>query len=495
MTSRAPVYTPFVRRWTTPRRPLLAGERQPCGKPPFDPFLTASLLWTTHMCPVAALHDLLHGAAVRPQGGGPGATLGGEDWHEYIARLRLRIASRRVQLPGESGHALEVIRHDFDQWCYDKRIPDAEGLRFWEDYVAPYVRARLDTGALADLVDHALLPEVTIGNWQVEVPIGGGVRRYPIEARVDEIDLTAGVAIERTMLPLQEAVLYKDIQLVAAALILGSLPAAGIPQEWAAIRQVRRFVLETPDGSVEVRPNNAQFEAIHEAAAIIRDLAGSHLAEWPIRQLAQCTPINPHTVCSHPYMRCFFRVPTYPQSRAPIKREVRMLCRAQLYELLWQRDLGKYRLYMQGAAEDTFPALPIEFLGTGSDENGPYVEARLQRGSPPDFYRCAIIIGTPFVGVRRYSVSFRESPAGGGALRLYCDLQGLPLPNTGILWPAVDEGLLLEPSFDFLIRNVQNDLFWLQRIGTSDVQRRQQDSALQLLDAIFGANPPLETSR
>ena len=168
---------------------------------------------------------------------------------------------------------------------------------------------------------------------------------------------------------------------------------------------------------------------------------------------------------------------------------------AKFYELLWQRDLGKYRLYMQGAAEDTFPALPIEFLGTGSDENGPYIEARLQRGSPPDFYRCAIIIGTPFVGVRRYSVSFRESPAGGGVLRLYCDLQGLPLPNTGILWPAVEEGLMLEPSFDFLIRNVQNDLFWLQRIGTSDVQRRQQDSALQLLDAIFGANPLLETSR
>ena len=207
--------------------------------------------------------------------------------------------------------------------------------------------------------------------------------------RVDEIDLTAGVAIERTLLPLQEAVLYKDIQLVVAALLLRSLPAAGIPQKWAAIRQIRRFVLETPDGSVEVRPSNEHFDAIHEAATIIRDLAGSHLAEWPIWQLAQCTPVNSHTVCSHPFMRCFFRVPTYPQSRAPIKREVRRLCRAQLYELLWQRDLGKYRLYMQGAAEESFPALPIEFLGTARDEDGPYIEARLQRGNPPDFFRCA----------------------------------------------------------------------------------------------------------
>jgi len=448
------------------------------------------------MCPVAAIHSLLHGAEVKAQGGGPGTTLRGDDWHEYVAGLRLRIASRRMQLPAEPGHALEVVRHDFDQWAYSKHAPDAEALRFWEEYVAPYARARLETGELTELVDHALLPEVTIGNWQVEVPTGDGVRHYPIEARVDEIDLTAGVAIERTILPLQQAVLYKDVQLVVAALILGSLPAAGIPGEWAPIRGIRRFVLETPDASVEVRPNHGHFEAIHEAAAIIRDLAGSHLAEWPVWQLAQCTPVNPHPVCSHPYMRCFFRVPTYPQSRAPIKREVRILCRAQLCELLWQRDLAKYRLYMQRAEDDKFPALPLDFLGTGVDECRPYVEARLQRGSPPqsEFGKCAIIIGTPYVGVRRYGVPFREDP-GGGTLRFYCDLQGLPLPGTGMLWPAVDEGLLLEPSFDFLNRMVQDDLFWLQRIGRSDVQQYRQNSVFQMLDAIFGASPALETSR
>jgi len=127
MTCRAPVYTPFVRRWAKPRDSLLAGDRPACGKPPFDPFLTASLLWTTHMCPVAALHNLLHGAEVKPQGGGPGATLRGEDWHEYVAGLRLRIAARRIQLPAEPGHALEVIRHDFDQWTYNTRLSRNHG--------------------------------------------------------------------------------------------------------------------------------------------------------------------------------------------------------------------------------------------------------------------------------------------------------------------------------------------------------------------------------
>jgi hypothetical protein len=283
MTCRAPGYPgPFVKRWTTPRRDLLAGERQACGKPPFDPFLTASAIWTTHMCPVAAIHDLLHGADVKPRGNGPGATLGGNEWHDYIGGLRLRIASEQFSLPTEPGHALEVIRHDLDEWAYRRHVPEAESLRFWEDCVAPYMRMRLDSGALANLVGHELLTEVTLGNWQVEVPFGDGVRRYPIESRVDEIDLTAGVAIERTLLPLQEAVLYKDIQLVVAALLLRSLPAAGIPQKWAAIRQIRRFLLETPDGSVEVRPSNEHFDAIHEAATIIRDLAGSHLAEWPM---------------------------------------------------------------------------------------------------------------------------------------------------------------------------------------------------------------------
>ena len=70
----------------------------------------------------------------------------------------------------------------------------------------------------------------------------------------------------------------------------------------------------------------------------------------------------------------------------------------------------------------------------------------------------------------------------------------MPLPHTGVLWPAVGEGLLVEGSLAFLVRLLQQDLFSLRKIGTSDVQRRDQESALQLLDAVFGADPPLETN-
>jgi len=388
---------------------------------------------------------------------------------------------------------VEVVRHDFDEWVYHKHAPDADVQRFWDDLVAPYVRTRLETGALRGIIGHALLPEVTIGNWQVEVPLGSGKPTYPIEARVDEIDLTAGVAIERTTMPLNQAVLYKDVQLVAAALILRSLPAAGIPGEWAPVRTVRRFILEAPDGSVEITANTQQYDAIHEAAAIIRDVVASHLAERPVRDLGQCTPVNRHDVCSHPYFGCFYRVPASPQSRATIGREVRTLCRAQLYELMWQRDLGKYRLYLQNQADGRFPAIPIEFVGTGHDGNRPFIEARLKRGSPPDYHECAIVVGTPFVGVRRFRVPFEQNQAD-GTLRLYCDLECLPLPNGGVLWPTIGEGFLLEGSLDFLVRHMQRDLFSLRKIGTSDLQKFQQAPELQLLDAVFGANPPLETS-
>src|SRR5262249_19149684 len=125
------------------------------------------------------------------------------------------------------------------------------------------------------------------------------------------------------------------------------------------------------------------------------------------------------------------------------------------------------------------------------DERGRFVQARLNQGSPPEYHQCALIIGTPFVGVRRFQVEFEEEA---GLLRFYCDLEGLPLPNTGVLWPPIGEGLLLEGSFDFLIRNLQRDLFAHRRIGTSDVQEFQQLSSLKLMDAIFGAAPPLETS-
>ncbi len=499
MTARPAQYLPFVSRWRRPSDELLAGERQPCGRPPFDPFLTASLLWTTHLCPVAAIHDLLHGLSLKPRlrGGRSGfqAQDWGERWHEYIARVRLRIASRRLRLPADPGHALEVVRHDFDDWVSPAHWPDADVQWFWDQLVAPYVRTRIETGALPGIVGHALLPEVTVGNWQVQVPLRVGHRKtYPIEARIDEIDLTEGIAIERTTLPLNQAVLYKDVQLAAAALILRSLPAAAIPAEWEAVRRVRRFILESPDGSVEVTPNNDHFEAIHEAAAIIRDLVASPLAERPVRDLQQCTPVNPHQVCPHPYIACFYKVPTFYQSRAAINREVRTLCRAELYELLWQRDLAKYRLYMQNQADDRFPALPLEFQGTGRNRRGRFVVGRLHRGTPPDYHKCALIIGTPYIGARRFQVEFEPDEAA-GVLRFYCDLEGLPLRNLpGVLWPPISEGLLLEGSFDFLIQQLQRDLFAHRRIGTSDVEKFQQDSPLQVIDAIFGANPPLETS-
>jgi hypothetical protein len=406
----------------------------------------------------------------------------------------LKVASRRLQLPADPAHALEVIRHDFDEWGSPRRAPDGDIQRFWEELVAPYARSRIESGTFRGIVGHALLPEVTVGNWQVEVPRRSGHCTYPIEARVDEIDLTDGVAIERTTLPLNQAVLYKDVQLAVAAVILRSLPAAGIPTDWQAVRRVRRFILEAPDGSVEVTPNNDHFEAIHEAAAIIRDIAASALGERPVRDLAQCSPVNPHDVCNHPYLACFYKVPAFYQSRAAINREVRALCRAQLYELLWQRDLGKYRLYMQNQADEKFPALPLEFQGTGRNRRGRFVQARLHRGSPPEYHKCALIIGTPFIGVRRFQVDFEED-AGAGLLRFYCDLEGVPLENLpGVLWPPVSEGLLLEGSFDFLIRQLQRDLFAHRKLGTSDRQEFDQESPLQLMDAIFGATPPLETS-
>ncbi len=492
MTARPVQYAQFVTRWRRPSRELLAGERTPCGRPPFDPFLTASLLWSTHLCPVAAIHDLLHGQSLEPRGPlGLGSVFRGEDWHSYIARLRLMVASGRLQLPADPGHAFEVVRHDFDEWISHRHAADADVQRFWDDLVAPYVRSRLETGALAGLVGHQILPEVTVGSWQVRVPTRAGQQTYPIEARVDEIDLTDGLAIERTTLPLNQAVLYKDVQLAAAALILGSLPAAGIPAEWSALRQVRRFTLEAPDGAVEVVPNHEHFDAIHEAATIIRDIAASPLAERPVRDLAACTPVNPHDICSHAYIRCFYKVPEFYQARAAINREVRMLCRAELCELLWQRDLSKYRLYMGDQAGDRFPAIPLQFTGTGRNERGRFIEGRLRHGSPPDYHRCDLIIGTPFVGVRR-RVDFDEDEA--GVLRFYCDLEGLPIPNVGALWPPTDEGLLVEGSFDFLIRQLQRDLFAHRKLGTSDAQQFQQESPLQLMDAIFGGTPALETS-
>ena len=491
-----PINYPFVHRWRTPPQKILAGERTPGGRPPFDPFLDATMLWQAHLCPIAALHDLLHGEEVKLgrgfHRGRPRLLLSGQDWHQYIANLRLKIASRRLVLPDDIGHALEVIRHDFEEWAREKQIPNVDQEEIWRSQVESYATTRLNTGQLTNIVGHALLPEVTVGSARVEVPLGGGMRTYPIEARIDELDLTTGVVIERTSLPLARAVSHKDVQLAVIAVILRSIPATGIPQQWGAVRQVRQFVLETHTDSVMVNPGSEHYDAIHEAAAIIRDVAASELAEWPIYQRAQCTLVQPHDVCSHPSINCFHPSPAYPQSRAPLKRETRLLCRAELYELLWQRDLTKYRLYNAAHSGSAYPGLPLEILGTGQNPSrGPFVEAKLVGGGLADLERGILIVGTPFIGVRR-EVSIEENPDS-GTIRLYCNLMGLPLPRTGVLWPVVREGLLFEQTPDFLIRQRQQYLFTLRKIGTNDLRVSQQDAVLQLLEALFGGAPPLET--
>ena len=487
---------PFVRQWRRPSPELLTGERTVGGRPPFDPFLTASIIWETHLCPVAAIHEFLHGRPVRP---GTRTRLGrfgqdpfGEHWHNYLGHLRLSIASRHLRLPADVAHALEVIRHDFDLWA-DRNISRTNSEELWRTLIEPYVTLRLQRGQFTAIVGHAILPEVWVGSSHVVVPLHQGSRTYPIEARIDELDLTSGTAIERTTLAASVALPSKMVQLAVSAAILRSLPAPSIPQQWTTVRQIRRFLIETPTDTIPVNPGADDLNhAIHDAAAIIRDVAASELAEWPIYQQAQCTPHNPHQICSHPYINCYYNVPLNPQSRNAIRQETRRLCRAELYELLWQRDLPKYRLYSPAAARDAYPGLPIEILRTARDTQGrAYVEARLQTGRLSELDQGILIVGTPFVGVRKQG-SIEEDPAT-GIIRIYCDVTGLPLPNTGVLWPPTTEGMLLEQAPDFLISLRQSELFALRKIGTSNVQIAQQDSVLQLLDAIFGGTLPLET--
>jgi len=149
--------------------------------------------------------------------------------------------------------------------------------------VEPYARTRLASGELDEIRSHALLPERTLGNASVGIPLGAGHRSYPIEARVDEVDLTAGVMVERTTLAIEHAAASKPIQLALASAIVKLVPVPGIPAGWAALKQIRRYVVETPTETITVDPDDVSWlNAIHEAAAIIRDRAGTELAERPV---------------------------------------------------------------------------------------------------------------------------------------------------------------------------------------------------------------------
>jgi len=79
-----------LRSWGYPDRAILDGNAFPSGKPPFAPFPSVTDVLNAALCPVAALHDLMHGDDTALLGDYPSRGRG-DLFHQFVSTLKLSL--------------------------------------------------------------------------------------------------------------------------------------------------------------------------------------------------------------------------------------------------------------------------------------------------------------------------------------------------------------------------------------------------------------------
>ena len=123
--------------WRRPEREVLHENRYKYSRPPFDPFPTVTNIVNASKCPVAILHDILHGVD-------DATILGGEYglgnlYQRFIAYLKLSVARNDIPPPSD-------IRYRFEMFAKDEQ--DVAKDKCWRYYVEPWCSKRLAISAM-----------------------------------------------------------------------------------------------------------------------------------------------------------------------------------------------------------------------------------------------------------------------------------------------------------------------------------------------------------
>ena len=84
-----------LKKWRFPDERCIMGDVFPSGRPKFGPFPDVTNVMNANFCPVAILHDLLHGEgnALIPQFGKEHQR--GDVFHSFIAHLKLLLKNNQ----------------------------------------------------------------------------------------------------------------------------------------------------------------------------------------------------------------------------------------------------------------------------------------------------------------------------------------------------------------------------------------------------------------
>ncbi|MBT9168038.1 MAG: hypothetical protein DDT19_01383 [Syntrophomonadaceae bacterium] len=482
-------------RWRYPDTVTLSSVF-PSGRPPFAPFPTITNLVNANLCPGSIYHDLLHGIENALMGQYP-LQRRGELFQKFIAHLKFSLRNRALSITGSDIQTQQGrIRTLFFGFAQSQGFSTNESNDLWRDYVEPWVRRKLQSGELTNISpDGQFFFEISVANCCVPFPLNNGIRHYPLRGRVDEIDFTNGRIIERTIKGVSSEntpPLLKDYQVWLLARLLCSLQVNQLPSSWRGIRfQDFSLIVETPFRDFTVPFENPDYIMdTHYAYAWINDIS---LSESPgiyreVFENAVCSPENPHSLCQHPFINCFPKIYPYPQCRPGVRQTFQPWYRLLLWEQEWKGHLWQYQLLMLTRQDLIDRGLILEARMVSSTGNQLEIEiigrqASLLRG----YDYCTIIpYGSLYCGLRLNSrlIGVR----GNNVIMEFEDSRNILSQEVLLLPSEISPPIMKEPPI-FLDRQMQSAIFRLQHIGCENLNRAQQRSVIQLLEAIFGIRP------
>jgi len=479
-------------RWRYPDVETMENRRYPEGRPPFAPFPTVTNLMNATLCPVAVLHDMMHGSA--------DALIAdfhmekvGNLFHRFIAYLKRGIITGQLSI-SRTNFRIQVMRLFIGEFSQREGFTDNESHEIWRDYVEPWVVRKFESGELYQLSNtDRLFFEVHISHPTISFPLREGVRHYPLRGEIDEIDLTRNRIIERTIRGQPsdtQPPLLKDYQVWLYGQILNAMDSEQLPSGWPLFRNFPpTLIVETPYRDFVISPHPDFITWTHWAYAWINDIT---LSESPnssreIYENAQCSPENPHTQCRHPWRNCFPHNYLFPQARPVMRREFRPWFRALLWEQIWRGHLWHYQLVTLEPEELQRQGLVLEARVTNIRDDLLEVEPN------------ALL--APLIGYDRFTIIFYGTLFAG--LWVSARIAG----TRPTLWIRVDERLnqfstnifilpgglpapiIPREPLTFLQRQEQHSLFLYQHFGCDKEEESQKRSIIQLNESIFGIRP------
>lgn len=469
-------------QWKRPRRDVLREEKYKRGEPPFYPFPTVSNVVRAAFCPLAILHDLLHGSSGFVEGGRRGGT--GELFHKFIAHLKTLIAMGRCSAYDANQEFIRFARGysgDVRRDCWRYYLED------WFDNKMEELD-EIEEGA-------SLLFEPTVANTYTPFEYEDGERTYPLRGKIDEIDLENHRLIERTIREGNDGSPPegKDYQLWLLWKALCTIQEPKYPDRLRGVNfEDFDLVIETPQEDFHVSKSNPGFEEdTNRAYAWIRDLAFDPFSIGEAYRGRSCNLRNQIEECEYrPY--CFSKNYDHPKCRTEMRRNLRDMFRPLLWEQIWVHHLRQYQLTMleQSVLEER------GIISTGrieSNEDGRVeltinrdqarsIEAYHRSGTSSNYQ---IIIGTFHLGQRLEG--FFEDRNGERLILRTRRGRFQTLGDTAMIQSSDSSAPIMETKPWFLSRNLQRDLFWFGKIGREREDVAERDSIVQFIEGLFGS--------